>query len=119
MYDISQDTQSALRVLNCKDTQGNTILHLLARKGDSNLNTMRDLLDMRLTDGTKVFTMIANSKKQFPMHIATQNVKNQPTTIRILFQSMPRSFEVMDDDGMTALHYACQRTTDVELVRTV
>jgi ankyrin repeat protein len=33
MYDISQDTQSALRVLNCKDTQGNTILHLLARKG--------------------------------------------------------------------------------------
>merc|ERR1712130_152684 len=62
MYEISQDTQSALRVLNCKDTQGNTILHLLARKGDSNLKTMKDLLDMQLTDGTKIFTMIANSK---------------------------------------------------------
>merc|ERR1739846_304320 len=32
---------------------------------------------------------------------------------------MPRAFEVVDDDGMTALHYACQRTTDVELVREV
>ena len=119
MYEISQDTQSALRVLNCKDTQGNTILHLLARKGDSNLNTMRELLNMQLTDGTKIFTMIANSKKQFPMHIATQSVRNQPGTIRLLYQHMPRAFEAVDDDGMTALHYACQRTTDVELVREV
>merc|ERR1711970_604799 len=53
------------------------------------------------------------------MHIATQSVKNQPGTIRLLHQHMPRSFEILDDDGMTALHYACQRTTDVELVRTV
>jgi len=119
MYEISQDTQSALRVLNCKDTQGNTILHLLARKGDSNLNTMRELLNMQLTDGTKIFTMIANSKKQFPMHIATQSARNQPGTIRLLYQHMPRAFEAVDDDGMTALHYACQRTTDVELVREV
>jgi len=119
MYNLTDDTRTALRILNCKDTQGNTIIHLLARKGDSNHVTMKSLLDMKLTDGTKVFTTVSNSKKQFPMHIATQNVKNQPETIRILFQSMPRSFEVMDDDGMTALHYACQRTTDVELVRTV
>merc|ERR1719427_2358748 len=119
MYNLTDDTMTALRILNCKDTEGNTIIHLLARKGDSNKVTMKALLDMRLTDGTKVFNIISNSKKQFPMHIATQNVKNQPETIRILYQSMPRSFEVMDDDGMTALHYACQRTTDVELVRTV
>merc|ERR1712142_587561 len=63
--------------------------------------------------------MIANSKKQFPMHIATQSARNQPGTIRLLYQHMPRAFEAVDDDGMTALHYACQRTTDVELVRTV
>ena len=119
MYNISEDTRSALRALNCKDTQGNTILHLLARKGDSNLNTMRDLLNIRLTDGTKVFTMTSNSKKQFPMHIATQNIQNQPETIRLLYQHMPRAFEVLDDDGMTALHYACQRTTDRELIATV
>ena len=53
------------------------------------------------------------------MHIATQNVKNQPETIKILVQAMPWSFEAMDDNRMTALHYACQRTTDVALVRTV
>jgi hypothetical protein len=119
MYNLTDDTRTALRILNCKDIQGNTIIHLLARKGDSNHVTMRALLNMRLTDGTKVFNIVSNSKKQFPMHIATQNVKNQPETIRILFQSMSRSFEILDDDGMTALHYACQRTTDVELVRTV
>jgi len=116
IYNISEDTPSALRVLNCKDTQGNTILHLLARKGDSNLKTMHDLIDMHLTDGTKVFTMMSNSKRQFPMHIATQNLVNQPATIQLLYQHMPRAFEVVDDDGMTALHYACQRTTDVEMV---
>lgn len=118
-YNLTDDTRSALRILNCRDTQGNTILHLLARKGDSNKVTIKALLDMHLTDGTKLFNSTANSKKQFPMHIATQNVKNQPETIRILYENRPRSFEMLDDDGMSALHYACQRTTDVELVRTV
>ena len=80
---------------------------------------MKALLNMRLTDGTKVFDKISNSKKQLPMHIATQNVKSQPETIKILVQAMPQSFEAMDDNRMTALHYACQRKTDVALVRTV
>ena len=119
MYNLSPDSRTAIRTLNCKDTQGNTIIHLLARKGDSNQKTLKDILGMKLTDGTKVFTIVPNSKKQFPMHIATQNIKNQPETIKILNQAMPRSFEVVDDDGMTALHYACQRTNDVNLVRTI
>ena len=119
MYNLSPDTRTAIRTLNCKDTQGNTIIHLLARKGDTNQQTLKDLLNMKLTDGTKVFTIVSNSKKQFPMHIATQNIRNQPETIKILYQAMPRSFEVVDDDGMTTLHYACQRTNDVSLVRTI
>jgi len=119
MYNLSPDTRTAIRTLNCKDTQGNTIIHLLARKGDSNQQTLRALLDMKLTDGTKIFSIVSNSKKQFPMHIATQNVKNQPETIKILYGALPRSFEVVDDDGMSALHYACQRSTDVDLVRTI
>ena len=119
MYNLSPDTRSAIRSLNCRDTQGNTIIHLLARKGDSNQQTLRALLDMKLTDGTSIFSIVSNSKKQFPIHIVTQNVKNQPETIKILYGAMPRSFEVVDDDGMSALHYACQRSTDVELVRTI
>ena len=116
MYNLSPDTRTAIRTLNCKDTQGNTIIHLLARKGDSNQRTLRALLDMKLSDGTNIFSIVSNSKKQFPMHIATQNIKNQPETIKILHGAMPRSFEVVDDDGMSALHYACQRSCDVELV---
>jgi len=119
MYNLSADTRTALRILNCRDTQGNTIIHLLARKGDSNYLTLKSLLEMKLTDGTKVFSILSNSKKQFPMHIATQNVQNQPETMKLLYEAMPRSFDVVDDDGMTALHYACQRTTDVNLVSTV
>ena len=119
MYNLLPDTRTAIRTLNCRDTQGNTIIHLLARKGDSNNMTLKSLLNMKLTDGTKVFSILSNSKKQFPMHIATQNVKNQPETIKLLYQAMPRSFDVIDDDGMTALHYACQRTTDVNLVSTI
>ena len=119
MYNLSPDTRTAIRTLNCKDTQGNTIIHLLARKGDSNQRTLRALLDMKLSDGTNIFSIVSNSKKQFPMHIATQNIKNQPETIKILHGAMPRSFEVVDDDGMSALHYACQRSTDVDLVRTI
>ena len=119
MYKLSPDTRTAIRTLNCRDTQGNTIIHLLARKGDSNQQTLRDLLGMQLTDGTKVFSIVSNSKKQFPMHIAVQNVRNQAETIKLLYQAMPRSFEAEDDDGMTALHYACQRTQDVSLVATI
>ena len=53
MYNLSPDTRSAIRSLNCRDTQGNTVIHLLARKGDSVHQTLRALLDMELTDETK------------------------------------------------------------------
>ena len=119
MYNLSPDTRSAIRSLNCRDTHGSTIIHLLARKGDSVHQTLRDLLDMKLTDGTKIFPIVPNWRNQFPMHIATQSVKNQPETINILYRAMPRSFEVVDNNGMSALHYACLRSTDVELVRTI
>ena len=53
MYNLSPDSGSAIRSLNCRDREGNTIIHLLARKGDSNQETLRALLEMKLTDGTK------------------------------------------------------------------
>ena len=120
MYNLIDDTNEAIKTINSRDTQGNTIIHLLARKGDQNIETLKSLLAMRLNDGTRVFNVsVPNSKKQLPIHIATQNSQNQPETIAILQQAMPRSLEVLDDDGMTPLHYACQRTTDVALIETV
>jgi hypothetical protein len=99
--------------------QGNTIIHLLARKGDSNAATMQCLLDMRLTDSTRVFAVGMNARRQTPLHIAAQSAQNQPETLRLLHQAMPRAFEIADADGMTPLHFACQRTSDVAMVATI
>ena len=119
MYNLTDEAERALHILNCRDMQGNTIIHLLARKGDSNKATLKSLLDLCLSDGSKMFNLLPNSRKQYPMHIAAQSLKNQPETIKLLYENKQKSFEVMDDEGMTALHYACQRSTDVELVRTI
>jgi len=118
MYNLVEDTRTALKILNGKDSQGNTIIHLLARKGDSTALTLRKLLAIRLTDHTRVFSLGLNCKKQSPMHIAVQG-KNQPETIAILHQAMSRGFEMVDDDGMTPLHYAAQRTSDSLLIHTI
>lgn len=122
MYNLIDDTSEALATLNSRDVQGNTIIHLLARKGDKNLETLRGLLSMRLADQTnsRVFRVdVPNAKKQLPIHIAAQSAKNQAGTIALLHGAMPRSLAVADDDGMTPLHYACQRTSDVLLVQTI
>lgn len=119
MYNLIDDTRTALKILNSKDTHGNTIIHLLSRKGDSNAVTLKKLLAMRLTDNTRVFSVGFNSKKQQPMHIVAQSKSNQPETIAILHQAFNRSFDSQDDDGMTPLHYACQRTGDSAMVQTI
>jgi len=119
MYNLVEDTRSALKILNEKDSQGNTIIHLLARKGDSNAMTLRKLLSMRLTDNTRVFQLGFNAKKQLPMHIVAQSKSNQPETMAILFQALDKSFMYQDLDGMNCLHYAAQRTNDAALVQTI
>lgn len=118
IYNLCEDTCTALRVLNAKDRQGNTIVHLLARKGDSNVETLRRLLSMRLTDNTRVFSLSCNSKRQSPLHIAVQS-SNQPETIAVLNQAIKNGFDAHDDDGMTPLHYAAQRTSDPQLIQTI
>ena len=41
IYNLIEDQDVALDILNYKDSQENTIIHLLARKGDTNINTLR------------------------------------------------------------------------------
>ena len=119
MYNLTDDRDIALHNLLCKDSYENTIIHLLARKGDSNKKTMKALLDLSLSDGSKMFKILQNNRKQYPIHIAAQSVSNQPETIKLLYEHMPGSFEELDAEGMTALHYASQRSTDVNLVQTL
>lgn len=118
MYNLVEDTKTALKLLNSMDSQGNNIIHLLARKGDISAETLRRLLAMRLTDNSRVFSLESNSKHQSPLHIATQG-SNQPETIGILNQAINNGFDAQDDDGMTPLHYAAQRSTDPQLIQTI
>ena len=66
------EAAEATDTLNCTDSQGNTILHLLARKGDSNKETLAALLGLRLTDGSRLLSLLPNMKGQFPLHIVAQ-----------------------------------------------
>ena len=50
MYNLTDDMDIALENLLCKDRHGNTIIHLLARKGDSNTETLKSLLNLTLFD---------------------------------------------------------------------
>lgn len=118
MYNLTEDTRTALNILNSMDSQGNTIIHLLARKGDISADTLRRLLAMRLTDNTRVFSLECNSKHQSPLHIAVQG-SNQHETIGILNQAIKNGFDAQDDDGMIPLHYAAQRSTDPLLIQTI
>ena len=62
MYNLTDEV--ALNNLLCKDSQGNMIIHLLARKGDSNKETLKSLLDLRLSDlqnSAKVEKTISNT----------------------------------------------------------
>lgn len=119
VYNMTDSLDTALDTINSRDSQGNTIVHLLARKGDTNIATLRALFGVRLTDGSPLVRMVANLKTQYPVHIAAQSKVCQPATLRLLHHNMANCFEVADHDGMTALHYACQRCDDSATVSTI
>ena len=119
VYNMTDSLDTALDTINSRDSQGNTILHLLARKGDTNIATLRALLGLQLRDGSPLVRMVANLKTQYPVHIAAQSKVCQPATLRLLHHNMANCFEVADHDGMTALHYACQRCDDSATVSTI
>ncbi len=73
--------------LYAADSQGNTLLHILARKGDEVADTLEALLDLNLRDDCrKVYqSEIARNKKgELPIHIAAKNDKCHHRTIQLL-----------------------------------
>ena len=119
IYNMTDSLEAALEAINSRDSQGNSILHLLARKGDTNIQTLRSLLSLRLTDWSPLVRMLPNLKHQFPVHIAAQSKDCQLETLRTIHENMNNCFEVCDNDGMTALHYACQRSNDMASISTI
>ena len=100
MYNHTDHRDEALERLLCKDTHGNTLLHLLARKGDSNKTTLEGLLNLSLSDGSYLLQIVPNKRGQYPLHIAAQSATHQPATIRLLYDRQPHSISLADCDGM-------------------
>ena len=63
MYNLKDNTNTALMALNSPDSQGNTIIHMLARKGDESAEALKGLLDMKLADGSRFSFLIFLIKK--------------------------------------------------------
>ena len=59
----------------CQDSLGNTLMHILARKGDDSAQTLEALLNLRFThDNQSVYTANVSNKKQFlPIHQAAKS----------------------------------------------
>jgi ankyrin repeat protein len=111
-YNLGQD-------IFCRDTSGNTILHVMARKGDSVAPTLETLLGLRFRHGNggKVYTSnVSNGKEFLPLHIAAMSTKCPHNTIRILRNNFEQSFLARTSDGSLPLHLACQYSMDPNLL---
>ena len=102
------------------DSKGNTLLHVMARKGDVVAPTLKALLDMTFNDGSLVYqTNIKNQKGQLPIHIAALSHECPQNTIQLLFNSNPQCMKAKEVTGSTPLHMACQFSTDPTMIATL
>lgn len=106
----------------CPDPSGNTILHVMARKGDSVSATLNALLSLQFRDSgnSKVFSSrTANAKQLLPAHIASMSDKYPSETFRVLLEDFDEFFHCKTVDGSLPLHLACQYSTDPNMLKTL
>merc|ERR1712223_2280919 len=76
--------------LLCKDSQGNTILHMMARKGDMVAPTLSTLLSVHFrdhNDNKRIYTV--DVKNEMPIHIVVMNKKCAQHVVQLLVKDMP------------------------------
>jgi len=109
--------------LLCKDNQGNTVLHMMARKGDMVTPTLSTLMSLHFrdhNDNRRVYTSdVQNANQQIPMHIVSMNKKCAQNIIQILAKDMPTCMKAGTDDGSLPIHLACQYSYDPTLLATL
>lgn len=109
--------------LLCKDNQGNTVLHMMARKGDMVTPTLSTLMSLHFrdhNDNRRVYTSdVQNGNQQMPIHIVSMNKKCAQNIIQILAKDMPTCMKVGTDDGSLPIHLACQYSYDPTLLATL
>jgi len=103
-----------------KDTQGNTILHMIARKGDMVAPTLGALMSLSYRNhngNKKVYpTDVKNSKHEMPIHIVSMNKKCAQHIIQLLVKDCPAGLKSPTLDGSLPIHLACQYSSDPTLL---
>ncbi len=105
----------------CRDDNGNTLLHLMARKGDVTVPTLHTLLSLRYRDPTKVqqrvfLSNVKNGKKEMPIHIAAMSKKCPHNVVQLLAVDMHECLSTPTVDGSLPIHLACQYSSDPALL---
>ena len=106
----------------CPDNSGNTLMHMMARKGDVSAQTLQALLGLRFSHDVnrKVYTSnLHNNKQYLPIHHAAMSRRCPQIVIQMLQRDMPSCLMARTDDGSAPIHLACQYTTDPTMIATL
>eukprot|EP00095_Tigriopus_kingsejongensis_P003854 maker-scaffold20_size707684-snap-gene-4.17 protein:Tk03854 transcript:maker-scaffold20_size707684-snap-gene-4.17-mRNA-1 annotation:"nf-kappa-b inhibitor zeta" len=99
------------------DIGRNTVLHLLARRGDPSALALQTLLNLKFHGNRRVFlSNVPNFKGELPIHIVSRNEKCHLRTIQLLAQDLDNCFTIRTPDGSLPIHYACQFSKDPSLL---
>lgn len=111
-YDLGVD------LVQLRDVGKNTVLHVLARRGDDTAPALQTLLELRFHGNRRVFpSNLANLKGELPIHLVARNEKCHLRTIQLFAQDLPNCFSTPSSNGGSLpLHYACQYSKDPTLL---
>lgn len=103
-----------------RDSQGNSILHMMARKGDQVAPTLNTLISITYRDHNnngKVYpTNVKNNRHEMPIHIVSMNKHCAQHIIHLLVKDCPVSLKSQTFDGSLPIHLACQYSSDPTLL---
>merc|ERR1712223_1214425 len=106
----------------CPDISGNTLLHMLARKGDASIDTLRALIALRYSDDRNekergpYFTGVMNLKRFMPIHHAVMSRACPRNAIETLYRDMPACLTAETENGSLPIHLACQYSSDRSMI---
>lgn len=108
--------------VNVKYDEGNTLLHCLAKLGDSHAKVLKRLLQLKNTNNTPAFDVNRKNNRGFtPLHIACEVHKpNAPYTFEVVQILQENGASCIDKDYIdenTPLHTLIAASCDIELLR--
>lgn len=108
--------------ISCADASGNTILHMIARKGDVVAPTLQMLMSLHYREGSqkRIYpSEVRNNKNYLPIHIAAMSKRCPQHVVQLLARDMPTCLTSRTSDGSMPIHLACQHSSDPTLIATL